>query len=385
MKICYFDAFSGIAGDMTVGALLDAGGDADALIAALDSLNTGATYRIEKTKRRGIGATKFNVDHGEQKAHRHLKPILRMIDEAALLTLRSKQMASAVFQKLGEAEAAVHATSIEKVHFHEVGAVDSIADIVGACFLIDQLGIEQVRCSALNVGSGTITAEHGVMPVPAPATAKLLEGKPIYSSGPAVELTTPTGAALMATLAVDFGTLPPMSISASGHGAGTKDFPGQANVLRVLIGEMLSVAESEVVTVLEANIDDGSPQLLGYAMDRLFEAGALDVTMQPLHMKKNRQGTLLTVLARPEDRDRLAAIMMAETTTIGLRMHVAERRIAPRQFVTVETRWGAVQVKVTSGGFAPEYEDCRKLALAARVPLKQVLAEAGLAYQKGIL
>lgn len=385
MKICYFDAFSGIAGDMTVGALLDAGGDEALLIAALDSLNTGATYRVEKTKRRGIGATKFNVDHGEQKAHRHLKPILRMIDEASLLTPRSKQMASSVFEKLGEAEAFVHATSIEKVHFHEVGAVDSIADIVGACHLIDQLGIEQVRCSALNVGSGTITADHGVMPVPAPATAKLLEGKPIYSSGPSVELTTPTGAALMAALSVDFGTLPPMRITASGHGAGTKDFPGQANVLRVLLGEMLTAEESESVAVVEANIDDASPQLLGYAMDRLFAAGALDVTLQPLLMKKNRQGTLLTVIARPEDRDRLAAIVMAETTTIGIRMHVAERRVSPRQFVAVETRFGTVQMKVTANGFTPEYEDCRKLALAAQVPLKQVLAEACLAYQKGIL
>ncbi len=384
MKICYFDAFSGIAGDMTVGALLDAGGDAPALIAALESLNTGAAYRVEKTKRKGIGATKFHVDHGEQKAHRHLSPILKMIDNAALLTPRSKEMASDVFRKLGEAEASVHAVPIEKVHFHEVGAVDSIADIVGACYLLDQLGIEEIRCSALNVGSGTVTADHGVMPVPTPATARLLEGIPIYSSGPIFELTTPTGAALVATLATHFGVLPSMKISATGYGAGTKDFPTQANVLRAVIGDTQAVTESETVAVIEANIDDSTPQMLGYAMDRLFESGALDVTLQPLLMKKNRPGTLITVIAKPEDRDRLAGIVMAETTTIGIRMHSAERRIAPRQFVEVETQWGKVNVKVTAQGFAPEYEDCRKLAIAAGVPLRNVLTEASFAYRKGI-
>ena len=384
MKICYFDAFSGIAGDMTVGALLDAGGDAPALIAALDSLNTGAAYRVEKTKRKGIGATKFHVDHGEQKAHRHLSPILKMIDNAVLLTPRSKEMASDVFRKLGEAEASVHAVPIEKVHFHEVGAVDSIADIVGACYLLDQLGIEEIRCSALNVGSGTVTADHGVMPVPTPATARLLEGIPIYSSGPIFELTTPTGAALAATLATHFGVLPAMKISATGYGAGTKDFPTQANVLRAVIGYTQAVTESETVAVIEANIDDSTPQMLGYAMDRLFESGALDVTLQPLLMKKNRQGTLLTVIAKPEDRDGLSAILMAETTTIGIRLHSAERRIAPRKFVEVETQWGKVNVKVTAQGFTPEYEDCRKLAIAAGVPLRNVLAEASFAYRKGI-
>ena len=384
MKICYFDAFSGIAGDMTVGSLLDAGGDAQALIAALESLNTGASYRVEKTKRKGIGATKFHVDHGEQKAHRHLTPILKMIDNGALLTSRSKQMASDVFRKLGEAEASVHAVPIEKVHFHEVGAVDSIADIVGACYLLDQLGIEEVRCSALNVGSGTVTADHGVMPVPTPATARLLQGIPIYSSGPIFELTTPTGAALVATLATQFGVLPAMKISSTGYGAGTKDFPTQANVLRAVIGDLLVVAESETVIVMEANIDDSTPQLLGHAMDRLFEGGALDVTLQPLLMKKNRQGTLVTVIARLEDRDSLATVLMTETTTIGIRMHSAERRIAPRQIVEVQTQWGKVNVKVTAQGFTPEYEDCRKLALAAGVPLRSVLAEAAFAYQKGI-
>ncbi len=384
MKICYFDAFSGIAGDMTVGSLLDAGGDAQALIAALESLNTGASYRVEKTKRKGIGATKFHVDHGEQKAHRHLTPILKMIDNGALLTSRSKQMACDVFRKLGEAEASVHAVPIEKVHFHEVGAVDSIADIVGACYLLDQLGIEEVRCSALNVGSGTVTADHGVMPVPTPATARLLEGIPIYSSGPIFELTTPTGAALVATLATQFGVLPAMKISSTGYGAGTKDFPTQANVLRAVIGDLLVVAESETVIVMEANIDDSTPQLLGHAMDRLFESGALDVTLQPLLMKKNRQGTLVTVIARLEDRDSLATVLMTETTTIGIRMHSAERRIAPRQIVEVQTQWGKVNVKVTAQGFTPEYEDCRKLALAAGVPLRSVLAEAAFAYQKGI-
>jgi uncharacterized protein (TIGR00299 family) protein len=288
-----------------------------------------------------------------------------------------------VFQRLGEAEAKVHDVSIEKVHFHEVGAVDSICDIVGACVGLDLLDIGEVYSSPVNVGSGTVKTEHGILPVPAPATSELLAGKPIYARGPCLELTTPTGAAIAATLATEFGSLPPMRMIASGYGAGDHDFPEHANVLRVLIGETTGAKESQTVTVLEANIDDSSPQILGYAMERLLEAGALDVTLASVQMKKGRPGTLLSVIARPEDREALARMMFEETSTLGLRMYSAERRVKARHSVDIATPHGTVRMKIAEdGSFAPEYEDCRKLARESGVPLKQILTEASLAYLK---
>jgi len=379
MRICYFDAFSGISGDMTVGALLDAGAPQDELFAGLHSIGTGAEFQVEKTKRRGIAATKFHVRGGEQKKHRHLPHILEMIQRATISD-RAKQNASAVFQRLAEAEARVHGTSLEKVHFHEVGAVDSISDIVGACVALDLLTLEQIWCSPINTGSGTVNTEHGVLPVPAPATAALLEGRPIYARGPAVELTTPTGAALATTLAVEFGALPPMRVVASGYGAGEKEFSEHANVLRVLIGESQAVAESTTVSVIEANIDDSTPEVLGYALERLMEAGALDVTLQPVQMKKNRPGVLLSVIARPEERESLTGLIFAETSTLGVRIHSAERRVQQRRLIEVETGYGTARVKVgDSGAFAPEFEDCRRLSLQHGKPLKQVLAGVNLA------
>ena len=316
MKICYLDAFSGISGDMTVGALLDAGADEGTLLRTLESLGTGATFRVEKTKRRGIAASKFHVQGGDAKTHRHLPHIVDIIGEASLPG-RAKEMATAVFRLLGKAEAKIHDVVIEKVHFHEVGAVDSICDIIGACVGFELLGVDAIYSSALNVGSGTVKTEHGILPVPAPATAELLAGKPIYARGPATELTTPTGAAIVAALATDFGPLPPMRITATGYGAGDKDFPEHANVLRALIGESAAVEESTTVAVLEANIDDSTPQVLGYAMERLFAEGALDVTLAPLMMKKNRPGSLLRIIAKPEDREKLAQVVFAETSTLG--------------------------------------------------------------------
>lgn len=382
MKTCYFDAFSGISGDMTVGALIDAGADGAALLDALASLNLGATYSFEKTKRRGIAATKFHVEGGEQKAHRHLPHIHRIIEGAERLSDRTRQRSLAVFNALGAAESKIHNQPLERVHFHEVGAVDSISDIVGACYALELLGIDEVYCSPINVGSGTVETEHGTLPVPAPATAELLINKPVYSKGPQMELTTPTGAAIVAALAAGFGPMPAMSISATGFGAGSKDFPGQANVLRAVIGARAAAVESTTVTMIEANIDDSTPQMLGYAMDRLFAAGALDVTIQPLLMKKNRQGSLLAVMARPEDQEKLARIVLEETTTLGLRMYPAERRVQPRSEVTVETPYGKVRMKVTAEGPSPEYDDCRALAAEKGVPLKKVLSEAQIAYWK---
>ncbi len=380
MKICYLDAFSGIAGDMTVGALVDAGAPFETIAAGLASLGTGATFRVEKVKRSGIAATRFIVEGGEQHAHRHLPHILRMI-EAGELPDKVKQDASRVFQRLGDVEARVHGVPVEKVHFHEVGAVDSIADIVGACLGLSLAGVDEVHCSAVNVGGGTVSTDHGLLPVPAPATAALLEGRPVFSSGPQVELTTPTGAAIATTLAASFGPMPAMRVATAGYGAGSKEFKEQANVLRALIGEASGAAEATSVAVIEANIDDSTPEALGYAMERLLAEGALDVTFTPVHMKKNRPGVVLGVIARPEDRDRLAAVIFAETSTLGLRIHMAERRVEARRMVEVETRYGKVRLKLAaSGAAAPEFEDCRALALSTGAPLKDIIAEAGLTY-----
>lgn len=380
--ICYLDAFSGVSGDMLVGAMADAGADQKAMLDALGSLGVGAAFAFEKVKRCGISATKFHVRLEQAAAHRHLSSILKLIESAALPD-RVKQNAATVFRRLGEAEAAVHEVPIEKVHFHEVGAADSIADIVGACLGFHLLGVETVISSPLNLGSGTVKTEHGILPVPAPATAALLKNRPVYARGPAVELTTPTGAAVVATMAQDFGAMPPMKISGIGYGAGAHDFPEQANVLRVMIGESSGAQEGTTVCVIEANIDDSSPQVLAYAIERLLDAGALDATLQPLHMKKGRPGTLLRIIAKHEDRETLAQLTFAETPTLGLRIYSAERRVQSRKWVEVETPHGKIRIKVAgSGAFAPEYEDCRRIALASGVPLKQVIAEAGFAYMK---
>lgn len=381
MKISYFDAFSGIAGDMTVAALIDAGADQQSLLQGLDSLATGARFRIERVKMQGIMSTRFTVEHDDQKKHRHLPHIVKMI-EAAELPERAKRNAIRVFEVLGEAEATVHGTSIEKVHFHEVGAVDSICDIVGACLGLELLGIEAVYCSPINTGSGTVEADHGVMPVPAPATALLLKGKPVYAKGPETELTTPTGAALMAALSQGFGPMPAMTISSTGFGAGTKEFPGQANVLRLIVGESARATETLAVSVIEANIDDSTPEILGYAMDRLFAAGALDVTLQPAYMKKQRPGTLVQVIAKPEDRDTLCRILMSETSTIGVRFTQAERIVAERRWVEVETGHGRVRIKITGDTAAPEFDDCRALAIETGLPLKHIMSAALAAYEK---
>ncbi len=376
MTLCYFDVFSGISGDMTVGALIDAGADWQTLEKALQSLQLGASFRLFKTKRKGMAASKFAVDFTEQKKHRHL-PHIEKIIEAGELPSKAKANALAVFRRLAEAEAQAHDVPLEKVHFHEVGAVDSICDVVGACVALDLLKVSEVHCSRINVGGGTVETEHGTLPVPAPATSALLSGCPIYSSGPQTELTTPTGAALVATLSVSYGALPAMQLTAQGLGAGDKDFPGQANVLRVLIGERSQAVEATSVSVIEANIDDSTPQVLAYAMERLFAAGALDVTFTPVYMKKNRPATTLSVITTPELTEQLAAIVFAETTTLGLRITQAERRVLGRQIAEVATSFGKVRIKFSDQGtFAPEYEDCRSAAAEYGVPLRRVVAEA---------
>ena len=379
---CYLDAFSGISGDMLVGALADAGADQKAIANAVASMDTGASVSFQKVKRCGIAATQFWVAVPDGQKPRHLGHILDAIAKADLPG-RAKHNAQSVFRKLGEAEAEVHQVPIEKVHFHEVGAADSIADIVGACLAFDLLQIESVVCSPLNVGSGVIQSEHGLLPVPAPATARLLKDAPVYSRGPAVELTTPTGAAVAATLATHFGVLPSMKIAHTGYGAGARDFPESPNVLRVLLGKTGTAEEALEVAVIESNIDDLNPQVLAYAAERLMEAGALDVSLEPIIMKKGRPGTLLRIIARPEDRQRLSEIIFAETSTLGVRCYSAERQVRERTSANVETRYGTVRMKVSEeGSFAPEYEDCRKLAHDKGVPLKEIIAAANLQYQK---
>jgi uncharacterized protein (TIGR00299 family) protein len=298
-----------------------------------------------------------------------------------------KAASGRVFQVLGEAEASAHGVSIEKVHFHEVGAVDSICDIVGICLGLHLLGVDlggasRIYCSAINVGSGTVNTEHGVLPVPAPATARLLEGKPIYSRGPALELTTPTGAAIVAALADGFGPMPAMRVRSIGYGAGDHDFKEHANIVRVMIGEATGAPEPTTVDVIEANIDDASPQVIAWAAEKLLEAGALDALVLSAQMKKNRPGVVLQIIAPPGKREDLIALLFRETTTLGVRFHTAERRVQIRNWVEVTTPHGVVRVKIAPDGFAPEYEDAKKIAIAAGIPLKQVLAEAAHEYLK---
>lgn len=376
MKTCYFDAFSGISGDMTVGALVDAGAQWNVVEAALSSLGMPAAFRVDRVKRKGIAATKFTVECKRQTSHRHLAQIEEIISRADISKC-AKANAIAVFRRLGEAEAKSHDIAIERVHFHEVGAVDSISDIVAACVALDTLEITEIVCSRINVGSGTVQTEHGVLPVPAPATAELLKQIPIYSAGPEMELTTPTGAALVSTLGREFGAVPGMKVDAQGFGAGDHDLATQANVLRVLVGDRTLASEQAHVAVIEANIDDSTPQMIGYAMERLLEAGALDVALTPIFMKKNRPGTLISVIAAPEMKEQLASILFRETTTLGVRVLDAERRVLARSTEEVETSFGKVHIKRAGpDSFAPEYDDCRRLAREHGVPLRAVIAEA---------
>lgn len=379
MKICYIDAFSGIAGDMLVGALVDAGADSAVISHALQSLAVGAGIEFERVHRQGVSATKFRVSANEPAKHRHLSGILRLID-AAEIPPGAKTKAEKIFRSLGEAEAAVHGVDIEKVHFHEVGAVDSICDIVGVALALELFGVEEVQCSAVNVGSGSVSTQHGVLPVPAPATLRLLRDKPIYARGPALELTTPTGAAVVSALATTFGAMPAMRVHSVGHGAGDHDFTEHANVLRVLIGHLTGAPEANTVTIIEANIDDASPQLIGYAMELMLDHGALDAIVIPSQMKKGRPGVLVQVIAEHHKREELAAILFRETTTLGIRFHIAERLLQPREFVDVQTPHGVVRVKYGDNGFAPEYDDARKIAAITGLPLKQIILEAANAY-----
>jgi hypothetical protein len=384
MKLAYFDCFSGISGDMTLGALVHAGVPLDHLRHELSALDVpGWELHAENVWKNGMAATYVRVITQESHTHRSLSTIEAILQKSHLAP-PVRDRAIAIFRKLGEAEAAVHDVPIEKIHFHEVGAVDAIVDIVGACIGFAYLGIERFACSPLNVGGGTAKMAHGVLPVPAPATARLLLGKPTYSTGVQKELVTPTGAAIVATLCDTFGPQPPMSVSAIGYGAAMADLESQPNVLRLMIGDAAAKQEgsyTEEIRVIEANLDDLNPQVYGYFLERALAAGALDVFITPIQMKKNRPGTLLTVLCNPADESKFQDLFFAETTTLGLRSHTTQRRCLPREWETVTTTYGEVRMKLARINgkvvqISPEYEDCRKLAEAKSVPLQSVMQEA---------
>jgi uncharacterized protein (TIGR00299 family) protein len=390
MKLAYFDCFSGISGDMTLGALVDAGCAVERLRSELRGLQVpGWELTAEKVWKNAMSATYVRVVTEDQSKHRSLSAILDILQKSQLAA-DVRDRAGTIFQKLGEAEARVHDVPVEKIHFHEVGAVDAIVDIVGACVGFHALGIERFACSALNVGGGAAKMAHGVLPVPAPATANLLQGKPTYSNGVQKELVTPTGAAIVATLCDSFGPQPAMSVSAIGYGAGTADLEGQPNVLRIMIGETAEkavVGFDEEIAVIEANLDDMNPQIYGYFLEKALGAGALDVYTTPVQMKKNRPGTLLSVLCKPQDTNALMTLIFAETTTFGARSYRAQRRVLPREWVSVATEYGDVRIKVSRVNgrilhVAPEFEDCRKLAEEKNVPLQRVIAEAMRSFEK---
>ena len=314
---------------------------------------------------------------------------IRRIISAASISESAKKTAIAIFEALGRAEAKIHNTSIESVHFHEVGAVDAMVDIVCAAVGAEALGVDEIICSPLNVGGGMVKCAHGTFPVPAPATVELLKDAPVYSSGLQAELVTPTGAAIVKTLASRFAAFPEMKIEKSGYGAGSRDFPGHPNVVRLTVGEAASTlaakTASETITVLEANLDDLNPQVFGYVMDRLLEEGALDAFGMPVQMKKNRPGMLLTVLCKPEDADKLTQLIFTETTTLGVRRRDEMRQTLARRWESVGTQWGEVRIKIASmngtvTNYAPEYEDCRRIAAEHHVPLKTVMGGAIEAY-----
>jgi uncharacterized protein (TIGR00299 family) protein len=457
MRVAYLECFSGISGDMFLGALVDAGVPPRLLqeaVAALEvSAKLGARLEVSRVVRSGISATKVDVyvngekdlpleflgQHEDEHSHAHsddsrhehhhhehshlhpsevsrAKPALsqskgvpalhehehsqghshgrglteiRAIISRAAISDRAKKTAIMIFEALGAAEAKVHNTPIESVHFHEVGAVDAIVDIVCAAVGADALGVDEIVCSPLNVGGGTVQCAHGTFPVPVPATVELLKDAPVYSSGVQAELVTPTGAAIVKTLASRFAGFPQMKIEKSGYGAGSRDFSGHPNVVRVTVGEAASTlatkTASETITVLEANLDDLNPQVFGYVMDRLLEEGALDGFAVPVQMKKNRPGTLLTVLCKPEDSSKLTQIIFTETTTLGVRRRDEVRQTLARRWENVRTQWGDVRIKIASmngtvTNYAPEYEDCRRIAMEQHVPLKTVMQEAARQY-----
>ena len=432
MRIAYLECFSGISGDMFLGALMDAGVPLEVFTQTVAALGVDARLEVSRVQRSGISAVKLDVvtadgkelpreefwekqaehhhhdhDHAHSHSHEHepshehhhdrahghrgLKEIREIIGQARI-SETARQTAIRIFEALGNAEAKVHNSSVEKIHFHEVGAIDAIVDITCAAVGAEALGVENIVCSPLNVGGGVVACAHGTFPIPAPATLELLKQAPIYSGEIQKELVTPTGAAIVNVLASRFSSFPRMRPDKIGYGAGSRNFRDFANVLRITAGETLeehaTVIPEEAITVLEANVDDMTPQLFGYVMDRALREGALDVFATSVQMKKSRPGMLLTVLCRPEESQRLTRLIFTETTTLGVRMREEKRARLARRHLTVNTKWGEVRMKVANlngsvSNYAPEYEDCRRIAEQQHIPLKAVMQEALKVYLEG--
>ena len=404
MRVAHFDCFSGISGDMVLGALIDCGVNPEAIRAALNSLGLPIELEIEKVKRCGFAATKATITAADQEDYRFL-PDVEAILARGQLTPKQRELASTIFRKVALAESVAHGMPLERVHFHEVGALDSIADIVGAAVGLDLLGVESFTSSPVAAGSGTVKCAHGIMPVPTPGTAELLKGVPLASSVVKAELTTPTGAAILTAVVSSYTASPAITIERIGHGAGTRDFIEQPNMLRLLIGTSAAKPilggtgfqpvqfgehrleagatqdsdETDTVVVLETNLDDVPPEVIGFCTERLFAAGALDVFVVQGQMKKGRPGFLMSVIANSETVSVLEAVLFRETATFGIRKHTATRSKLKREAVTLDTPWGSVKAKRgwRSDGFevvSPEYEDCARLARERGVPLREVYA-----------
>ena len=382
MKIAYFDCFSGASGDMILGSLLDAGLSLEHLRDQIKKLGLSHyDIGVEKVVKKGISGSQalITIDHDHHDHHRHLSHIRDIINHSTL-SEPVKEKSKAIFQRLAEAEARVHQSEVEHVHFHEVGAMDAIIDVVGAVIGFNALGIEKIVCSPLHVGCGTVECAHGILPVPAPATAELIKGRPVYSTGVVGELLTPTGAAILTTLSSEFGAMPPMVVKSIGYGAGTLE-PKIPNLLRVVIGDTeddTTDYKTEQAAVLETNIDDMNPQIYDYLIQKILNMGAMDVFLTCVQMKKNRPGTLLTLVCSLDKVKTFSDLLLKETTTIGLRWRVENRLKAHREIETLETRYGPVRIKIarSSGeviNISPEYDDCKKLALENEVSLKSVI------------
>lgn len=382
MKTLYLDCHAGISGDMTVGALLDLGVPLEHLQAELAKLQLpSGSYElsVSRTERQHMAALKFDVAVNDHHTHRHYAGIDSMIAGSGLADT-VKERSRRIFRRLAEAESLVHGVAIEDVHFHEVGAIDSIIDIVGTAICLDYLQVEQIHVGALPLGSGFVETAHGRLPVPAPATAELLKGLAVHGECGPGERVTPTGAAIVAALASGNGKQPAMVMEKTGCGAGGKDFPDCPNILRAFLGRSAeNNGEDDEVIVVEANIDDSTPEVLGYAMERLLDEGALDAFFTPIQMKKNRPGVMLSFLCRPEMLDQLARLMLTETSAIGLRWHRADRIILQRRIVELETEFGPVRFKEVMDGNGerlrtfPEYEDCRRIARERKIPCREVM------------
>jgi pyridinium-3,5-bisthiocarboxylic acid mononucleotide nickel chelatase len=389
-KIAYLDCACGISGDMTLAALVDAGVSLDALNAAIATLGLpGLRLKSEEVHKQGFRATQIVVEHEPEHEHRNLTQILKLID-AGQLTTRQKDIAKRIFRRLAEAEALVHGVAIEKIHFHEVGAADSIADIVGSAIAFDMLGVDRIVASPVPTGSGRVKIMHGECSIPAPATAELLRGIPIAASSIEGELTTPTGAAILATIVDSFGPIPGMKIERIGYGAGQRDYPQRPNILRLLAGEEAKADlgdEAEQICLLETNLDDTHGELVGYCIARLWDAGALDVTTTAIGMKKSRPGVMLSVLCQPGDAEKMEDILFSETCTLGVRCTMVARHVLRRQPRQVSTPWGPVEGQVSwlrngSMRFSPEFESCRITAAAHQVPLRDVYETAQKAFEE---